>query len=135
MNEQLQNALAEAQHPLDDSRFNVCRLEIAEEGGRVHLRGTVLDELTLAAVLAHLRQQLPGIALSGDDIQVLRHPQPRLMAVTTNLTGLQREPSWLCLLYTSTDEEIGSIESRPIIEEMARQAARALVLELSLIHI
>ena len=95
MNEQLQNALAEAQHPLDDSRFNVCRLEIAEEGGRVHLRGTVLDELTLAAVLAHLRQQLPGIALSGDDIQVLRHPQPRLMAVTTNLTGLQREPSWL----------------------------------------
>ena len=55
----------------------------------------MLDELTLAAVLAHLRQQLPGIALSGDDIQVLRHPQPRLMAVTTNLTGLQREPSWL----------------------------------------
>ncbi len=95
MNEQLQNALAEAQQPFADSRFNVCRLEIAEEGGRVHPRGTVLDEATRTAVLAQLRQQLPGITLSGDDIQVLRQPQPRLMAVTTNLTGLQREPSWL----------------------------------------
>ena len=95
MNEQLQQALAEAQEPFADSRFNVCRLEIAEEGGRVHLRGTVLDEATRTAVLAHLRQHLPGITLAGDDVQVLRQSQPRLMAVTTNLTGLQREPSWL----------------------------------------
>lgn len=95
MNEQLQQALAEAQQPFADSRFNVCRLEIAEEHGGVQVRGTVLDEATLAAVLAQLRQRLPGATVSGDDIQVLRQQQPRLMTVTTNLTGLQREPSWL----------------------------------------
>ena len=30
MNEQLVNALAEAQQPFADTRFNVCRLEIVE---------------------------------------------------------------------------------------------------------
>lgn len=95
MNEQLLNALVEAQLPFTDHRFNVCRLELIEDGGRVRLQGVVLDKATLAAIMAHLRQRLPGALWAADDVQVLRQSPPRLMTVTTNLTGLQREPSWL----------------------------------------
>lgn len=42
-------------------------------------------------------------------------------------SGMQ--PPFAPVFLINTDEEIGSIESRPAIEDMARQSARALVLE------
>lgn len=95
MDQQHQTALIEAQSSFADTRFNVCRLAIVEAGGHAHLEGTVLDEATLDAVLGHLRLRLPGTRWERDGVQVLRRPRPRLMAVTTNMTGWQREPSWL----------------------------------------
>lgn len=95
MNEQLVAALGEAQQPFADTRFNVCRLEIVPGDGHYDLQGTVLDEATLAAVLSHLRRRLPDTRWESDGVRVLRRPRPRLMAVATNLTGWQREPSWL----------------------------------------
>lgn len=95
MNEQLLIALAEARQPFADTRFNVCRLEIVEGDGRYHLEGVVLDEATVDAVLKHLRQRLPDARWERNGVRVLRQARPRLMAVTTNLTGWQREPSWL----------------------------------------
>lgn len=95
MDEQLANALAEAQEPFADTRFNVCRLEVVEKDGRYCLEGAVLDRATLVAVLDHLRRRLPNIRWDADSVQILRAARPRLRVVTTNLTGLQREPSWL----------------------------------------
>lgn len=95
MNEQLTNALAEAQQPFADTRFNVCRLEIIEDGERYRLEGTVLDEATLNAVTKHLHLRLPDTRWEQPEVKVLRQAQPHLMVVTTNMTGWQREPSWL----------------------------------------
>ncbi len=95
MNEQLTNALAEAQRPFGDIRFNVCKLEAVGDDGRYALAGTVLDGATLDAVLADLRERLPGAAWSAEGVRVLRRGEPRLRAVATNLTGWQRDPSWL----------------------------------------
>lgn len=95
MNEQLAAALEEARQPFADTRFNVCRLEIAGGDDGYELQGTVLDEPTLAAVLDHLRQRLPDARFRADGVVVLRRSRPRLMAVTTNMTGWQREQSWL----------------------------------------
>lgn len=95
MNEQILTALNEAQQPFADSRFNLCRLEAIDEDGAYRLEGTVLDKATLAAVLEHLRHRLPGTHWRSDEVRVLRQAQPRLMSVTTNLTGWQRDPSWL----------------------------------------
>jgi gamma-D-glutamyl-L-lysine dipeptidyl-peptidase len=93
--QQLKDALAEAQKPFADGRFNLCELEIAPGDRRYRLLGRVLDETTLATTLDHLRHRLPDSRWEVDDVQVLRRANPRLSAVVTNLTGFQREPSWL----------------------------------------
>jgi gamma-D-glutamyl-L-lysine dipeptidyl-peptidase len=93
--QQLKDFLAEAQKPFADGRFNVCELEIAPGDSRYHLLGQVLDEITLTKTLDHLSHRLPAIRWEIDDVQVLRRTKPRLSAVATNLTGFQREPSWL----------------------------------------
>lgn len=95
MNEQLNLALEEARHLFTDTRFNVCRLEILEGEGRYRLEGTVLDEATLDTVLNHLRSRVPEARWERNGVRVLRQSQPRLKTVTTNLTGWQRDPSWL----------------------------------------
>lgn len=95
MNQQLADALAEAQQPFADSRFNVCRLEIVEDGGRYRLEGVVLDMATLDAVQAHLQQRLPDVRWEQGDVKVLRQSRPQFRIVATNMTGWQREPSWL----------------------------------------
>ncbi len=95
MNQELRDALEEAWQPFADARFNVCRLEIAEDDGRYRLEGMVLDRATLDAVVDHLRARFSGVEWTYDGVQVLRQARPHLMAVTTNLTGWQRDPSWL----------------------------------------
>ena len=95
MNEQLNQALQEARHPFADTRFNVCRLEIVESDGRRHLEGTVLDEATLDAVADHLRRRMPDARWEFGRVRVLRRTAPHMKVVVANLTGWQREPSWL----------------------------------------
>jgi len=95
MDEQLLTALAEACAPFADGRFHVCDLTIVPGDGRHCLEGRVLDEATLAAVLGHLRRRAPGVRWDGESVRVLRGPAARPMTVATNLTGLQRQPSWL----------------------------------------
>ncbi len=95
MNEQLNQALEEAQQPFADTRFNVCRLEIVESDGRQHLEGTVLDEATLNAVAEHLRHRVPEARWESGRVRVLHQAAPHRRVVVTNLTGWQREPSWL----------------------------------------
>jgi gamma-D-glutamyl-L-lysine dipeptidyl-peptidase len=95
--QQLKDALIEAQATFADHRFNVCRLEIAPGDGRYRLYGRVLDEGMLSSILDQLHRLLPAVRWEIDDVQVLRQsgPRPRLLSVVTNLTGFQREPSWL----------------------------------------
>lgn len=95
MNEQFTDALAQAQQPFADTRFNVCRLEIVEDDARYRLEGTVLDEGTLNAVMKHLHLHLPDTRWEQPEIKILRQTPPPLRVVTTNMTGWQREPSWL----------------------------------------
>ena len=95
MDEQLLTALAEACAPFGDGRFHVCELTIVPGDGRFGLEGRVLDEATLAAVLDDLGQRAPGVRWEAEGVRVLRGPAARPMTVATNLTGLQRQPSWL----------------------------------------
>lgn len=95
MIENLSELLVEAQAPFDDSRFHVCRLEAVEIEGSPTLRGRALDEATLAAVVGYVRQRLPDVALDTGDVEVLLHKPPSTRVVITNLTGFQREASWL----------------------------------------
>jgi len=95
MDEQLLSALAEAQEPFADHRFHLSELEIAPGDCRYCLQGRVLDEATLRAVVAHLRQRVPDARWEWEGVHVLRAARPTLMTVATNMTGLQRGPSWL----------------------------------------
>lgn len=95
MNQQFADALAEAQQPSADTRFNVCQLEIVEDDGRYRLKGVVLDKATLDAVQTHLRQRLPDARWEESDVKILRQARPQFRIVATNMTGWQREPSWL----------------------------------------
>jgi cell wall-associated NlpC family hydrolase len=93
--QQLKDVLAEARLPFTDGRFHLCELEIVPVGGHHRLMGRVLDTSTLVEVLAHLRRRLPQARWDSDGVSILRQDKPRLLAVRTNLTGFQREPSWL----------------------------------------
>jgi hypothetical protein len=95
MNESLQTALDEARQPFADTRFHLCRLEIVESEGGYRLEGVALDEATRDGVLAQLRRRLPEGSWDAGDVRVLRSGQPRYRIVATNLTGWQRDPSWL----------------------------------------
>ena len=95
MDEQLLTALAEACAPFADGRFHVCELTIVPGDGRLCLAGRVLDEATLTAVMIRLQQRLPDARWDSGDVRVLRGAAARAMTVATNLTGLQRQPSWL----------------------------------------
>lgn len=95
MDDQLLTALAEACAPFGDGRFHVCELTLAPGDCRTCLQGRVLDTATLDAVLAHLRQRVPGARWDAEGVHVLRQARPQRLTVATNLTGLQRSPSWL----------------------------------------
>ena len=95
MDEQLLVALAEAQEPFADHRFHICELEIAPGHWHTCRQGRGLEHATLNAVVAHLRRRVPKARWEWDRVEVLRAARPKLMAVGTNLTGLQRGPSWL----------------------------------------
>lgn len=95
MDNQLATVLAEATEAFADHRFHLCELVITQGDDHLCLKGRVLDEATLAAVLDDLGRRMPGVRWDATTVRVLRGPATRPMTVATNLTGLQRQPSWL----------------------------------------
>jgi SH3-like domain-containing protein len=80
----------------EDWRVNVFDVEVkSQANGCVVLTGRVLDEQTLQALRAAFQEQLPIAQVEDSQVQVLRKPQPKILSVATNITSLQREPSWL----------------------------------------
>ncbi|MCK5923827.1 MAG: C40 family peptidase [Methylococcales bacterium] len=90
MLEKIQACLDEITRKFGDRR--VCHCEVAVNG-RYTLSGSVLDEETLTAVADHLATHFPNISFNSDAVHVLRRPNPRLMAISTNLAGLHVKPS------------------------------------------
>jgi cell wall-associated NlpC family hydrolase len=96
MNERVSAALAEIRRLFGDTRTQLCQLEAASpDGDRCRLSGAVLDGETLAAVVASLRDRLPGLTFEASSVEVLRRPDAIHLAVATNLTGLYAKPSFL----------------------------------------
>lgn len=93
--EKFAQALAQVTRAYHDSRIHYCRLEVALlNGDCCALAGTVLDQDTLAGVLAGLSADLPGIAFNATRVHVLRAGAAPAV-VATNLTGLYADSSFL----------------------------------------
>jgi cell wall-associated NlpC family hydrolase len=78
-----------------DPRIHYCRVELSgtpTEGFR--LTGAVLDEDTLADLIAQLAAALPGFTVHAHDVRIL-DTQATRAEVAVNLTGLFVQPSWL----------------------------------------
>lgn len=79
-----------------DTRLQLLDLELAAlEQNRLVLSGRVLDADTLAAVRRAFCQALPDLEVDVQAARVLRGPQPEVLRVCTNLTGLHAGPSFL----------------------------------------
>ncbi len=95
MLEEVRAALDEMLDAYRDTRVHFCRLAVAGgEGDRCALMGAVLDDITLAGVLAALAGRFPALTFEVERVRVLRAAaQPAVVA--TNLTSLHAQPSWL----------------------------------------
>lgn len=94
--EQILLALEEATRPYRDARVHHCRLEAAlVDGNCCILSGVVLDDATLAGVLAGLAARLPGFTFDSHRVRRLRGEKPRRRTVAANLTGLYAGSSFL----------------------------------------
>jgi gamma-D-glutamyl-L-lysine dipeptidyl-peptidase len=70
-------------------------VEAASQNGCLSLRGRVLEQSDLHALLDGLAASLPGACFDTSRLEVLRKPGNPLLSVSTNLTSLHREPSFL----------------------------------------
>ncbi|MCL4262770.1 MAG: C40 family peptidase [Anaerolineae bacterium] len=96
MIDEIKQALAEVMGQFADKRTHVCQMEVtAVTDGRITLAGTVLDEATLTAVLAHLAATCPEYALEASAVTILRQPAYTQMVVCTTITGLHNSPGFL----------------------------------------
>ncbi len=98
--EAIAQVLAEVTQGYSDTRLRLCRLEVAQASS-VHcaLSGTVLDNETLADVLAGLAARYPGLAFDTSAVRILRGAGVR-QVVATNLTGLHAQSSFLSELLS-----------------------------------
>ncbi|CUS04091.2 Peptidase M20 [Candidatus Promineifilum breve] len=87
------------------------------------------DTVWPVGTLAEMPLVVEGDVLRGPGSYDMKSGLVQGIFALMALRDLALEPPLAPVFLVNTDEEIGSIESRPIIEEMARQAARALVLE------
>lgn len=79
-----------------DTRVRYCRLDVRSlDGADCALAGGVLDDATLAAVLADLMARCSGLTFDTSAVRVLRGPGIPSLAVATNLTGLYAHASFL----------------------------------------
>lgn len=96
MIEAIRAALEEETRSFGDTRVHYCKLEAGENGnGRPSLKGAVLDQATLAALVRGIEARVPGAALDTGDVRVLRTFPPRSATIAANVTGLYAAPSFL----------------------------------------
>ena len=94
--EQVLLALEEVTRGYRDTRIHCCRLDVTLlDADRCALAGVVLDDATLAAVLAGLAARFPALTFDATRVHVLRGGTPSLLTVATNLTGLYAASSFL----------------------------------------
>lgn len=87
--------------PHSDTRVHHCRVEAVHfADGCCRLVGTVLDTDTAADLFLGLATRFPAVTFVTDEVRILRRPDPTLLTVGTNLTGLHREPSFLAELLS-----------------------------------
>lgn len=115
MIEQIRAALADIVQHYRDTRIYHCQVEVTQLAGeQCVLSGTVLDGETLTAVTTHLSKQFPAITFDTAGIQTLRQPKPKLLTVSTNLTGLHRQPS-------RTSERVSEELNGMVVEQLMEQ--------------
>jgi gamma-D-glutamyl-L-lysine dipeptidyl-peptidase len=97
MIEKIQAIISDIGTRFSDRRLQVLDVKAAAalEGGLVSLQGRVLDSATLHALQHALEERLPDVKFLFEDIQVLRRDPACILHVSTNLTSLHAEPSWL----------------------------------------
>ena len=96
MREKIESTLVDLKQQNADDREHLFDVHIAAlDGSRVALGGRVLGEADRLALRQTLQTRLTGLTVDDSGVQVLRRTEALLMANTTNLTSLYREPSWL----------------------------------------
>mgnify|MGYP001458555210 FL=1 len=87
------------------------------------------DTVWAVGTLAEMPLEVEGDILRGPGSFDMKGGLAQGIFALRALRELGLEPPLAPIFLINTDEEIGSIESRPIIEQLARESARALILE------
>ncbi|MBX7253555.1 MAG: M20/M25/M40 family metallo-hydrolase, partial [Candidatus Promineofilum sp.] len=87
------------------------------------------DTVWAVGTLAEMPLEVQGDILRGPGSYDMKAGLVQGLFALLALRELGLEPPLAPVFLINTDEEIGSIESRPVIEQLARESARALVLE------
>lgn len=79
-----------------DEREHIFQVKIESfEGNTLVLNGRVLERSNLDEIRTALSAAAPGIVVQDEAVEVLRRGEPRLMHVSTNLSSLHRQTSFL----------------------------------------
>ena len=78
-----------------DTRTNLFEVQVSPSESGLALSGKVLEKDDLRKLRARLSTALPDIRIDVSELRVLRVPGIPVLAVATNLTSLQRSPSFL----------------------------------------
>lgn len=87
------------------------------------------DTVWPVGTLAEMPLEVEGDILRGPGSFDMKGGLAQGLFALMALRDLGLEPPLAPIFLVNTDEEIGSIESRPIIEQLAAESARALILE------
>ena len=87
------------------------------------------DTVWAVGTLAEMPLEVQGDVLRGPGSYDMKAGLVQGLFALRALHALGLEPPLAPVFLVNTDEEIGSVESRPVIEQLAQQAARALILE------